>query len=628
MKEDLIKVIEAAKNGDENAFNKLFEESQQTVYYSCLKIVGNEQDALDLSQEIFLKIYKNLSSLKNNETYFSWLKVIIANTCKNHFSRGNKDIILDGEEYDETIFNEPEQDISLIPHEALDNKATEEIMMSIFSGLPESQRLCIIMYYYDEMSIKEIASALDVSENTVKSRLSYAKKSIGAEVEKQENENGLKLYGIAPLFFLRSLSEKEASNIPLPNNLNNIKQITKVASGALKNGTSDNIFKKAVKKISDMSLKNKILSAICATAVICVPAGLAINQAVVNKNTVQSGTSVSAKAFSSPEKVVSAYLEARIKQNYETMFECCDYSETEFVNKETYTKYYKARSLSEIKSFKVQEQEETTNPIIVKAEVEYRQNELKSSDTITFKVRNTTSQGKAAYKIITDDGLYDGYKIKAPMGATVTVDGTKVSEEYAEETEEHNLFSNGLRNYYYVYTIPEMFIGDHRIKVEGDFLKPMEQGTDFNKGDSDFTNFEITEEFGTKITEDMKVLTRKILENGFSKTGTYENIISESGYSVGTNVTALKKAFDRCYNRVDTESKTGDKNYKLSDDTDISLKIELGTIKVTVRCSYEYDYFYYTSRLVNNHSTGNAEFKYNLIQRDGKWTIAAAYADC
>ena len=74
-------------------------------------------------------------------------------------------------------------------------------MQDILSALPEEQRLCILMYYYEELSVGEIAEALECSTGTVKSRLNYARKFIKIKVEELEKQ-GTKLYGIAPIPFI------------------------------------------------------------------------------------------------------------------------------------------------------------------------------------------------------------------------------------------------------------------------------------------------------------------------------------------------------------------------------------------------------------------------------------------
>ena len=88
-----------------------------------------------------------------------------------------------------------------VPDKALDNDETRRMIAELVDDLPDAQRQCVLLYYYDEMSVKDIAASLEVSENTVKSRLNYARKSIKEGVECYEKQ-GIKLYGLSPLPFL------------------------------------------------------------------------------------------------------------------------------------------------------------------------------------------------------------------------------------------------------------------------------------------------------------------------------------------------------------------------------------------------------------------------------------------
>jgi hypothetical protein len=101
-------------------------------------------------------------------------------------------------EFEDVLENENRE---FMPEESADYSATKKIMQGILNQLSEEQRLCVLMYYYEELSISEIADALDCSTGTVKSRLNYARKYIKNEVENLEKK-GTKLYSIAPLPFL------------------------------------------------------------------------------------------------------------------------------------------------------------------------------------------------------------------------------------------------------------------------------------------------------------------------------------------------------------------------------------------------------------------------------------------
>lgn len=216
-KENISDIVKQAKKGDSDAFAKLFELTQEKAYYTALKITKNSSDAQDMLQDSYIKAFTSLDTLKDESKFKSWFNCIVANNCRNYivkrkpnlfseYSNDDSDI-----EFEDTLENDNED---FLPHEVTDNKETKRLIMQCINNLPEDQKLCIIMYYYDEMSVKEIAQALNVSEGTVKSRLNLARKKLKAEFEKLEDE-GTKLYGI-PFFPLirwvfRMDSEEETS---------------------------------------------------------------------------------------------------------------------------------------------------------------------------------------------------------------------------------------------------------------------------------------------------------------------------------------------------------------------------------------------------------------------------------
>lgn len=97
----------------------------------------------------------------------------------------------------------------------MDRQETVRLVAEMIDDLPEDQKLCLLLYYRDELSVSQIAQALQVSEGTVKSRLNYGRRKVKAKVEKLEKQ-GTKLYGLAPMPLLALLLRQEAETLPLP----------------------------------------------------------------------------------------------------------------------------------------------------------------------------------------------------------------------------------------------------------------------------------------------------------------------------------------------------------------------------------------------------------------------------
>lgn len=214
-KERIEVLVRRAQNGDLKAMEQLLEAAHTPVSYQCRKMMSRPEDAQDLTQEILLAVYQNIGKLEEPKAFWSWLNRITATRCMNALTRTRVDLQFAEDEDGHSILDDLEEtDEQSIPDKAIDNAETARMIDEIVSGLPEVQRLSTLMYYYDEMSIKEIAQIMDVSENTVKSRLNLARKSIKEKVLDYEKQ-GVKLYSVSVLpflwYFLRNAAKTEAN---------------------------------------------------------------------------------------------------------------------------------------------------------------------------------------------------------------------------------------------------------------------------------------------------------------------------------------------------------------------------------------------------------------------------------
>jgi RNA polymerase sigma-70 factor (family 1) len=198
---DLTQVIKAVQSGDGLAFETLYNEYSRPTYFLALKLMKNPQDAEEIVQDVFVKAYQKLGDLKEPGTFPSWLNRITVNLCTDVLRRNNVLMVAGGEDITEIEFIE-ETDRSIIPDKSLDNAETARMIIEIIDKLPLPQRVCIYFYYYEHMSIKEIAEQLAVSEKTVSSRLVLAREKIRKELEQLEEDEGLKLYTIIPFILI------------------------------------------------------------------------------------------------------------------------------------------------------------------------------------------------------------------------------------------------------------------------------------------------------------------------------------------------------------------------------------------------------------------------------------------
>ena len=175
--EDELRIIKKVVNGDRNAFEELILANQKNVYNLALKMTRNEEDALDLSQEAFLKAYRQLGGFRGDSRFSVWLYRLTYNLCidflrKNPqggtISLAQKDD--DGDTYDLEI-----PDMRELPEDSATRRETREIIVSSINGLNPRYREIIVLREISDMSYGEIAETLNLSEGTVKSRLSRAR---------------------------------------------------------------------------------------------------------------------------------------------------------------------------------------------------------------------------------------------------------------------------------------------------------------------------------------------------------------------------------------------------------------------------------------------------------------------
>ena len=192
----------------EQELEKLYNEAYKSVYWTAMSILKNKEEAEDVVQDTFITAYESYDTLKDKDKAVAWVKKIAANKCLNIVTR--RRTVNAGDEFLENV-----EDISedFLPDSIVESEEKRKIIMDIINNsLSEDTAMTVILFYFNEMSIKEIAERLNIPQGTVLSRLNYAKKKIKKEVEKYEKDNKDKLFVGAP--FLTLLFEKEAEQVP------------------------------------------------------------------------------------------------------------------------------------------------------------------------------------------------------------------------------------------------------------------------------------------------------------------------------------------------------------------------------------------------------------------------------
>ncbi len=233
---ELEELVIKASMGDDYALNQLYNETYRQAYQVAMQIFHDEHEVFDILQDSYIKAFNSLAKLKEPSKFKSWFFQIVSNTCRDYLrKRKNNPMFFSDMTYeDDNGENEVEfvdESTAFSPESNVDYSETKRLIAEMIDNLPEEQRLVLLMYYVQELSIKEIAQSLEVSENTVKSRMNYGKKKLKLQVEELEKK-GTKLYSIAgfSLFgFIVWMLRTNAQSIPVPD----ISNFVAVNSGAL-----------------------------------------------------------------------------------------------------------------------------------------------------------------------------------------------------------------------------------------------------------------------------------------------------------------------------------------------------------------------------------------------------------
>ena len=249
---------------NDKELEQIYNEAYKAVFWTAMSLLKNEADEEDIVQDTFVTLIKSYDSIRDKSKVTSWLKKTAANKCLDRIKLSKTDTVED--EFFDTVEAVSED---FLPESIVESAEMRKIIMDIINNsLSEDIRRTLILFYFDEMSTREIAEALGVPEGTVSRRIHFAKKKIKKEVEKYEEDNDTKLFMVVP--FLTQLFTKEAEQVafkPMPATLLNLSASTGTAEAA-----GSKIAEEAVKKGTEVMLKKIIISCI---AIVLVGAGTA-----------------------------------------------------------------------------------------------------------------------------------------------------------------------------------------------------------------------------------------------------------------------------------------------------------------------------------------------------------------
>ena len=178
-------IIERVKSGEKEAYDLLVLKYQQRVINLISRFVKNHSDALDVSQETFIKAYRALPNFRGDSAFYTWLYRIAVNTAKNHLTVQSRKITKS--DYDVADIEQIEGNMSLTeqttPESLLVKDELQETILKTIENLPEDLKSAIMLREIEGLSYEEIAEVMECPVGTVRSRIFRAREMIDSKIK-------------------------------------------------------------------------------------------------------------------------------------------------------------------------------------------------------------------------------------------------------------------------------------------------------------------------------------------------------------------------------------------------------------------------------------------------------------
>ena len=259
-------LVLSAKNGNKKAFDKLYKLTSNDVWFTCVSLLKDEENAKDIMQETYITAFLKLNTLKDEEKFCGWLTAIATNKSKNKL-KGKVEYQID----DEILIAETETDELMLPEEYINKAEKRKVLLQIMEDtLSFNQYQTVLMFYFDEMSISEIAQGLEISEGTVKSRLNSSRAKMKTAIEDYEKKSGDKLHGVVVVPFFTTIFKEEAKSLAVPNitiKLPNGQTLATSATKGIATGAKSTV-SSIVKATATATVKTKVIAVVCGATIL------------------------------------------------------------------------------------------------------------------------------------------------------------------------------------------------------------------------------------------------------------------------------------------------------------------------------------------------------------------------
>lgn len=268
-------LVSSAKSGNKKSFDKLYELTHNDVWYNCLSLLKDEENAKDIMQETYITAFLKLDTLNDEQKFCGWIISIAVNKCKNKL-KGKVEYQID----DEVLITEAETDELMLPEEYITKTEKRKVLLQIMEDtLSFNQYQVVLMFYFNELSIAEIAQALEISEGTVKSRLNSSRAKMKTAIEDYEKKSGDKLHGVVVVPFFTTIFKEEAKSLAVPNitiKLPNGQTLATSATKGIATGAKSTV-SSIVKATANATVKAKVIAVVCGATILAGTSAVGIS---------------------------------------------------------------------------------------------------------------------------------------------------------------------------------------------------------------------------------------------------------------------------------------------------------------------------------------------------------------
>lgn len=217
--DQITELVRRVLEGDTQAFEIIYQNTYRQIYYTCMSFLKNEQNVYDVMQDTYITALTRLGQLQNPDRLVAWLNQIAVNRCRDFLRKRQPEQLPDELTGTELVENND----NFLPESYVINEEKRKQLLNIMQEeLSAVQYQTIILYYFDGMSISEIAECMQCPEGTVTYRLSTARGRIKKGVQAYENLSGQKLYSSGGITLLTAVFYAETQNLVIPNVLTKI----------------------------------------------------------------------------------------------------------------------------------------------------------------------------------------------------------------------------------------------------------------------------------------------------------------------------------------------------------------------------------------------------------------------